>query len=262
MEKITPHTIKKIGFYDSGLGGLFVMSHVVKIFPNYDYVFLADEKNLPYGAKTPEELLVYARKCFSFLIDTQGCDVLVVACNTISATVYQLLAEEYAISHPGVLILDIITPTLDTLPKDTHFSVFATPRTIESGVYQKGIEECFPGSIVDVYPAPDLAYLIEGKQDPREYIASFNTDMYKMSHICILGCTHYGIIEPTFQEIYPACRFVTQHQTIIDLLRFVLHTEEGQEGEITLYTTKENPVLDSYAKDWLKEAPSLIVLPE
>ncbi len=259
MEKTTSHTIKKIGFYDSGLGGLFVMSHVVRTFPNYDYVFLADEKNLPYGTKIIEELYGYAKKCIDFLLNKEQCDIIVIACNTISATVYQKLAGEYQITHPNVLIIDIITPTIDALSEDSYFSVFGTPRTIDSQNYQKGVKERFANSIVQGYRTPDLASLIEEKADTTAYIESFKPGVIDTPHTCILACTHYGLVEEVFKKIYPNCTFITQHTIMLDLLKFILHPDPAIKGSVKIFTTRTNPVFTAYAKEWFPDIPVKLI---
>jgi glutamate racemase len=259
MEKTTASIIKKIGFYDSGLGGLFVMSHVVKTFPNYDYVFLADEKNLPYGTKTVEALYGYAKACLDFLITKEKCDVVVIACNTLSATVYERLVEEHTVSHSNVLLIDIITPTIDALPQDTHYSVFGTLRTIESHVYQKGIQARFSNSTVSEYATVELATLIEKKQGTHTYLESFKEQVRSDSHTCILACTHYGLIEDVFKEIYPDATFVTQHAIMLDLLKFILHTGGEALGLVSILTTQENPIFTEYAHEWFQGSPPVVV---
>lgn len=262
MEKTTASIIKKIGFYDSGLGGLFVMSHVARAFPNYTYIFLADEKNLPYGTKTVEALYEYAKSCLDFLIDQKECDIVVIACNTLSATVYERLVNEYRVSHPNVLLIDMITPTIDTLPEDTHYSVFGTLRTIESHVYQKGIQERFPNSTVGEYATIELATLIEKKQDTHEYLKSFKKQIGGDPHTCVLACTHYGLIEDVFKEIYPHTAFITQHAIMLDLLKFILHRESKELGEVSILTTQENPIFTEYAQEWFQGSTSVVVTVE
>lgn len=252
-----PHTIKKIGFYDSGLGGLFTMQAVVAKFPAYDYVFLADEKNLPYGDKAVSELLGYARQCLDFLIIQEHCDVILFACNTLSATVYETLSLEYRKSHPEVLLLDVISPTIDFLEEDSHFSVFATPRTIESHIYKNELLERFPKTHVDEYAALQLASIIEERKDATEYLTSFVSGVHKKPHTIVLGCTHYGIVLDTFKKVFgEAYTYITQNEIIVDMFSFILHHDTTKSGGRTIYTTKENPVLTAYAQVWF---PSCVV---
>lgn len=172
------HAIKRIGFYDSGLGGLFVMRRVQKKFPICMFFWL-NEKNLPYGDKSIGELLVFSRACVSYLLDIEKCDVVMIACNTLSSTVFVTLESEYRVSHPDVLLLDVISPTLDFLKEDTHFSIFGTPRTIESHVFTDGIIERFPSVCVDEYSMLELASMIERREDPTHYITAISDRFFK-----------------------------------------------------------------------------------
>ncbi len=248
------HAIKRIGFYDSGLGGLFVMRRVQKKFPNYDYVFLADEKNLPYGDKSISELLVFARACVSYLLDIEKCDVVMIACNTLSSTVFATLESEYRVSHPDVLLLDVISPTLDFLKEDTHFSIFGTPRTIESHVFTDGIIERFPSVRVDEYSMLELASMIERREDPTHSITAMSRQVFQEPHTLVLACTHYGIILDVFQKVFKKSYIVSQDTIVVDMLCFILHSG-GNAGSIVLYSTKENKVFNTYAHEWFPEIP-------
>lgn len=251
MSEHKRHTIKKIGFYDSGLGGLFVMSHVQKEFPQYDYVFLADEKNLPYGQKSVDELLMYAQACITFLIEKEHCDVVMVACNTLSATVYFTLEQIYKKTHPDTLLLDIITPTIDTLGFDMTYVVFGTHRTIQSHFYQKEITKLYPESNVIEIETKDLAALIEQKASTESYLSSFVPLVPNTPYTAILACTHYGLERETFKKVFPiATSIITQEYIALDLFKFLLHHDTPTSGMVQIYTTKENPVFIQYAQTW------------
>jgi glutamate racemase len=257
----TQKTINKIGFYDSGLGGLFVMNEVYKKFPNYEYVFLADEKNLPYGSKTVTELMVIAQRCLDFLIEKEGCTVVVIACNTLSATVYETLEAQYKKRFPHVLLLDIITPTVDSLDPQNHYSIFGTPRTVLSHIYTDSILHRFPEACVDEYEAPELASLIEHNEDTENYIRSFENEVYARPHTCILACTHYGLVEHVFKKIYPQCTFVTQVSVMVNLLSFILHAPvQGETSQsIVVYSTHDSPIFAEYTAQWFVGVHPVIV---
>lgn len=245
------HNVKKIGFYDSGLGGLFLMRHVQTMFPGYEYVFLGDEKNLPYGPRPVEELFTFARASIDFLFEKENCDVVVIACNTLSATVYETLAGEYHIKHPDKLLFDVITPTIDALPEDRHYSVFGTLRTIESHLYRDGLQMKYPEAKVGEYIAHELALLIEEKTDPTEYISSFKDQVYPHPHTIVLSCTHYGLVFDIFKKVYPdATEIVCQHTIMTDLFRFILHAGGEVTGPVRILVTKENPVFTQYTNEW------------
>lgn len=246
------HSIKKIGVYDSGLGGLFLLSYLWKAFPNYEYVFLGDEKNLPYGSKPIPELLTIAKKNIEYLFEKENCDVVVIACNTLSATVYPLIVDEYTKNYPDKMLVDIISPTIDTLAEDSVFSVFGTERTISSHVYREGIHTRFPESIVHEYQTSELATLIEENKNTEIYLSSFKKDIHPDDHTCIFACTHYGIIHDSFEKVFPQFGpIICQHTILVDYMKFFLHIEPGASlGKCTLYVTQENPVFTKYAKEW------------
>ena len=80
-----------IGVFDSGLGGLWVLKHLKEKLPSYNYIFLGDQKNVPFGGKTPEELFEIATKALDYLYGEKNCMGVVLACNTISSTIYDRL---------------------------------------------------------------------------------------------------------------------------------------------------------------------------
>lgn len=259
--KHTRHEIKKIGVYDSGLGGLFLMSHLRKAFPAYDYTFLGDEANLPYGSRSVEELQSIARKCIDYLFEKESCDVVVIACNTISTAVYPLIAKEYAERHPGKLLVDIVTPTIDTLDEDSVFSVFGTERTVASHVYRDEIKKRFPDALVHEYAMHDLAMMIEESKDPTSYLENFKHDVHPASHTCILACTHYGIAAEVFHQVFPQfAPLVCQHTVLVDLMHFILHHDKTTAaGTCTILVTKGSPIFDSYTRTWFDTSAAKVV---
>ncbi len=259
--KHTRHEIKKIGFYDSGIGGLFLMSHVRTLFPGYEYVFLGDEKNLPYGSKSSTELIPIARHCIEYLFEQEHCDVVVIACNTMSAVAYPTLSAEYAQKYKDKLLIDIITPTVDMLDPDTVFSVFGTERTITSHLYRDSIIDRFPDTAVHEYEAKELAPLIEAGTDVTTYLESFKKNIHPANHTCILACTHYGVVLDTFQKVFPQFGpIICQHTVIVDLLKFILHQDAGASQNLcTVYTTKHNAVFTQYCQTWFPGIPVRII---
>lgn len=247
----TPHEIKKIGVYDSGLGGLFVLSKLYKVFPGYDYVFIADEKNLPYGTKTIDELFVCARKCIDFLFNQEKCDIVIIACNTLSATVYETLQNEYRNSHKDQLLIDIITPTIDSIHQSDSYVVFGTPRTVESHLYRDELQKRFPKSIVVEFPTTELASLIEKKQDTVSYLSSIKEKISLNPTSCIFGCTHYGIVENSFKKVFPFFKKIVRQDTVlIDLMRFMLQENKKENGKVIIFSTALSVVFGEYAKEW------------
>jgi glutamate racemase len=178
----------RIGVFDSGLGGVNVLSCLRKKYPNNDYVYFGDTKNLPYGDKSIDELNKLAREAINFLL-TKDVEIIIIACGTVSSTCYNKLKEEYSIP-----IYDIITPTIEYI-KDSNLDkigVIGTKRTIESNVFN------IPNKHILMKATPSFVPIIENSQieEKQEEIINELTDFVD-SDILILGCTHY----PSLKEV-------------------------------------------------------------
>ena len=121
----------RIGVFDSGIGGINVLSCLIKEYPNNEYIYFGDTKNLPYGDRTKKELMRLAVQAIDFLI-SKKVEMIIIACGTISSTCYYKLKEKYSIP-----IYDIISPTLNYLKKSNYqnIGVIGTKRTIESKIF-------------------------------------------------------------------------------------------------------------------------------
>ena len=99
----------RIGVFDSGLGGINVLSCLIKKYPHNEYIYFGDTKNLPYGDKTKEELMNLASNAIEFLL-TKNVEMIIIACGTISSSCYNELKMKYHIP-----LYDIISPTIKYL---------------------------------------------------------------------------------------------------------------------------------------------------
>ena len=126
---------KKIGVYDSGVGGLTVYEKLKKLMPNENYIYYGDLKNQPYGEKTKEQLIQYAEDIFKFFIE-KDVKCIVMACNTTSAIAYEALKDKYDIKvYPIVQSCANVLSLLEI----ERLGVFATPVTINSHIYKNEI---------------------------------------------------------------------------------------------------------------------------
>lgn len=182
----------RIGVFDSGIGGVNVLSCIRRKYPNIDYVYFGDTKNLPYGDKTKEELLILARESIKFLI-SKNVDMIIIACGTISSTCYKELSEEFDIP-----VYDIISPTINYL-KENNFheiGVIGTKRTIESNVF------AISNQNVLMKATPNLVPIIENNliNEKKEEIIDELND-FKDSDVLVLGCTHYPLLKNITNEM-------------------------------------------------------------
>ncbi len=246
----------KIGFFDSGLGGLIILKAVAKELPNYDYVFYGDTKHLPYGDKTEEEIYELAIVGMRHLFDA-GCILVIIACNTASAeTARRLQTEFLPAEYPDRKILGVIVPTIEMLEYEnpTKVALLATKRTIESQKYHKELE--LKGnkniSLIDI-STPELVPLIElGEFDAaaRQAISRIETEAGE-SKVIVLACTHYTQIKLTLREHFKDQKVIlSQDEFISEKIQSYLdkHPEIAERltdtGERTIHLTEHRPDYD------------------
>lgn len=190
------------GIIDSGLGGYRIYQALHKAYPDAAFVFLADQKNAPYGNKLKEDLLMIARKNMNYFV-SQGIFDVIIACNTMNALVLKTLKEEFK----TIRFYDVIEPTLDALKdiKHEYWLVLATQRTIDSKLYQTGLLKLNPQPKVKGVALPDLVSLIESlasEESIKDYLKR-NIPKQKFDAV-LLGCTHYPLITNLIQETLQA----------------------------------------------------------
>ena len=178
----------RIGVFDSGLGGINVLSCLIKKYPNNDYIYFGDTINLPYGDKTKDELYKLSREAISFLL-TKNVDIIIIACGTISSNCYHTLKNESTIP-----IYDIVSPTVEYLKVCSYdkIGVIGTKRTIESNIFN------VPNKNIKMLATPSFVPIIENNliEEKKEDIIN-ELSCFKDRDILVLGCTHY----PSLKEI-------------------------------------------------------------
>ena len=197
----------RIGFFDSGLGGLLIAQSVIKAMPDYDYVYLGDTLHVPYGKRSKQTIYDYSESCVDYLFREQNCQLIVTACNTVSAAALRQLQQSYLPAHyPDRRILGVVVPTLEAAKDSGHtnIGVIATEYTINSNIYKEELEKVSADIQITQKATPLLVPLIE--HDGVKYSDEILNDYLKplkKSYITalILGCTHYPRMKCKIQNI-------------------------------------------------------------
>jgi len=209
-----------IGFFDSGVGGLTVFEKVKKILPNENYLYFGDLKNIPYGEKSKEELLIIADKIFRFF-ESKNVKAVVMACNTTSANTYEELKDKYNFKiYP---IIQSCASVSAKLPIN-KIGVFATDATIKSGVYARELKKHNPNLEVFEMSCPPWVNIVENKtQNEPESINSVNYYLHQMLENkpdkIILGCTHYPYLLDVLGEFAPKEMFIDPAQYFAEFIK-------------------------------------------
>jgi len=219
-----------IGVFDSGVGGLTVHHRLVERFPEADFIYLGDQANAPYGGRTGEEIVELTRAGCVRLFE-EGCDLVVLACNTAASVALRRLQQTWLPDYRRRLgrpvnVLGIVVPTIEAatgLPWEHEadrrgekvekldiLGVFSTPATSRSRVYEIEIDKRRQDVAVFSEPCPDLARMIEAgaarddlAQVIEGHVKALATRIGRAPDRAILGCTHYEIVADLFQAALP-----------------------------------------------------------
>ncbi|HEY2661153.1 MAG TPA: aspartate/glutamate racemase family protein [Caulobacteraceae bacterium] len=219
-----------IGVFDSGVGGLSVHHALVNRLTKADLIYLADQANAPYGGRPGEEIVDLTRAGCERLFD-EGCDLIVLACNTASAIALRRLQQTWLPGYRqakgrALNVLGIIVPTIEAatgLPWEHEaerrgdkveqldiLGVFSTPGTAASRVYEIEIDKRRQDVAVFSEPCPNLARMIEAGEDREAlkdaidgHVAALTQRIGRAPDRAILGCTHYEITADLFRAALP-----------------------------------------------------------
>lgn len=183
-----------IGIFDSGIGGVTVFREILKIMPNYKYIYYSDSKNNPYGDKSEEELIKITSNIVEYLI-SEGCEIIVIACNTASSICKDLLRKKYMVP------IIAIEPAYKLAAKNGKTLIMATKGTIDSLKF-KELYQKYDNHNTEIYECVGLANLIEqnNKTLINEYLNK-NIKQFRGVENVVLGCTHYPLIKNEIKKI-------------------------------------------------------------
>ena len=279
-----------IGVFDSGFGGLTVHRALIEALPERDFVYLGDNRNAPYGARPPIEVLNLTCAALDRLY-AEGCTLVIVACNTASVVALRWIQQQWlpARRHEDGLArnaLGIVVPTIECVtgvgwpeggsaaPQETKhagtIAVFATRRTVQTGCYPIEIRKRRPDITVVQQACPELAGSIERglpRRDIRElvgqYVDQLLTSIGAAPDSVILGCTHYPLVTDLFAAaLPPGVPIVQQPEATARALKLYLDRHPEYDGShagrrIFLSTGFSGEALPLVEKFWGDKLPFL-----
>lgn len=249
---------RPIGFFDSGLGGLTCIPNLLRELPDERVIYFGDTARTPYGSKAITTIQGFARQISDFLVE-HDVKMIVIACNTVSATCLDLLRER----HPEIPIIGVIEPAADRVSKTCSITnrvgVIGTKVTIASEAYKKAIEDKNPELPVFQQACPALVPLIEEgiiQNDIMDLTLEYYMDDFVMANrvdTIVLGCTHYPLIRSNIKRKYPNLRIINPSEEIVDSIRYTLSEND---------MLADNPEVESvfYASDLSENFRNMIDL--
>jgi glutamate racemase len=200
-----------IGVFDSGYGGLTILSEIRRLMPEYDYLYLGDNARAPYGNRSFDVVYEYTLEAVKLLFD-QGCHLVILACNTASSKALRSIQQQ-DLPHlaPNKRVLGVIRPSAEEIGRQTHskhVGILATEGTVQSNSYILELQKFAPEIIVNQHACPLWVPLIENNKHEsdagKQIIADdLNTLLQKDPEIdaIVLGCTHYPLVESYLKSL-------------------------------------------------------------
>ncbi|SCD19423.1 Glutamate racemase [Proteiniphilum saccharofermentans] len=259
-----------IGIFDSGYGGLTVLSEIKTLMPEYDYIYLGDNARAPYGSRSFERVYQFTLEAVKWFF-RQGCHLVILACNTASAKALRTIQQvDLPQLDPSRRVLGVIRPTAEsvsTLSESGHIGILGTEGTIRSGSYELEIKKLYPDVTVTGESCPMWVPLVEN----REYDKP-GADYFVQQHLgrilekdplidtIILGCTHYPLLTEKITRYLPEnVKIISQGKYVAESLKNYLqrHPEMDRNctknGNMYYFTTDSAERFGQQASIFLNE---------
>lgn len=239
-----------IGVFDSGVGGISVLRELVRLMPGENFLYFGDSANAPYGTRTAQEVIDFTIKHTEFLF-SQGAKAIVIACNTATSVAIQTLRDTYP-DRPVIGIEPALKPAV-LAREHSHVLVMATPMTLEQEKFNALLHVYEKEASITKVPCPGLVELIEsGKLEGTELFSYLEKRFASFDKATVdavvLGCTHYPLIKPAIQSIFPASviydgGYGTAKQTRKRLLECHLLSEQTSGGTVHFFNSRNTEAM-------------------
>ena len=270
MKQSLPYQPGPIGVFDSGYGGLTILSKIREALPEYDYIYLGDNARTPYGTRSFEIVYEFTLQAVNKLFE-MGCHLVILACNTASAKALRTIQMN---DLPNIdldrRVLGVIRPTAECIGSMTqtrHVGILATAGTIKSESYPLEVHKLFEDIKVSGEACPMWVPLVENNEASgegadffiRKYIDNLLAKDRQIDTL-VLGCTHYPILLPKIQKFIPqGVKVVAQGEYVATSLKDYLHRHPEmdmkctREGKCRFYTTEAEDKFIESASMFLNE---------
>lgn len=260
-----------IGIFDSGYGGLTILSEIRKLMPEYNFIYLGDNARSPYGNRSFEVVYKFTLQAVKKLFEL-GCPLVILACNTASAKALRSIQQRDLpnMDDPTRRVLGIIRPTveaIDDITSTKHVGVLGTQGTVSSHSYQLEIAKLFSDISVTEEACPMWVPLVETGESE-----SPGADYFIRKHLdsliakddtidtIILACTHYPLLRPKMKRLLtPSIKLISQGELVAKSLKDYLgrHPEMDERleksGQMRYFTTESPEKFAELATLFLQE---------
>ncbi len=254
-----------IGVFDSGYGGLTILSSIRRALPHYDYIYLGDNARNPYGTRSFDIVYEYTRQAVARLFD-MGAPLVILACNTASAKALRTIQQR---DLPGwdatKRVLGVIRPSVEAVDLHTRtraVGIMGTQGTVDSESYPMEIAKSWPDVRVFQQACPMWVPLVENGEFDQAgadyFVEKYTRELLAQSadiDTIILACTHFPLLAPKIRRYLPSrVKLLAQGDIVASSLSDYLrrHTEMEQRlsrgGSVEFFTTESPGKFENTAR--------------
>lgn len=193
-----------IGIFDSGIGGLTAAKAIKQMLPQEKLIYFGDTKNMPYGARSADEIIENSVKITNFLLEKKV-KMIIIACNSASANAASYLRKNF---HKEVEIRGVIRPMIEEVVKREYknIGIIGTTATISSKVYDDIFEELSYILEINSLACPKLAQFIEegrAAQEIDKLLSQYlSIPAFQNIEALLLACTHYPLVKNKIDNFF------------------------------------------------------------
>ena len=230
-----------IGVFDSGYGGLTILSEIRRRLPQYDYIYLGDNARAPYGTRSFDIVYRFTLEAVRHLFD-RGCRLVILACNTASAKALRTIQQnDLPKIDPMRRVLGVIRPTVEKIgeiSRNGNIGIVGTPGTVQSASYDMEIAKLHPEFHTYSQACPMWVPLVENRESDKEgadYFVKQEIDRLFAREpaidTVILGCTHYPLLYDKIRRYVPeTATVIKQGEIVAESLENYLHRHPEMEA--------------------------------
>ena len=252
---------RPIGFLDSGVGGLTVVRELMRQLPHEEVVYIGDSARAPYGPRPADQIRDYTWEMVRFLL-TKNVKMIVLACNTATAVVWEEVKE--ALDIP---VLGVILPGASAAIKATRskrIGVIGTPMTVASDIYRKKIQSLSPEMAVESLACPKFVPLVESNELQSSVTKKVVYETLKplagKVDTLVLGCTHYPLLRPIIQNVMgPKVQLIDSGAECVRDISVLLNyfeinrSRDAAPLQHRFYTTANSQSFAQIGAEWLEK---------
>jgi len=246
----------KVGVFDSGIGGLTVVKSLLKHQLFQEIIYFGDTARVPYGSKDKNTIIRYATEAVEFFKNFE-LDLIIVACNTVSAYALEEMRESASCPVIGVIDAGVLATANALKNRDANILIIGTKATVNSQAYEIGLKK-LSFSNIHAKATPLFVQLVEEEIYEGEIVeAAFKHyfEEFKAPNALILGCTHFPLISKALSKYFgEKTLLIHSGDAIVEYLNNSFDFTQKYTNPKLQFFSSENPeALRKIAGKWLYE---------